>query len=562
MADTRKYVQNQATTIAGSGATTGDTALTLTSFTQIDGTELTITDFGTKGYGTLEPGSGTNEEQISFTGVTQNANGTATLTGVYTVLTISPYTETSGLAQSHSGGVTFVISNTAGFYNTFANRLDDETIDGTWTFSTEAPFIPTETSSDTTQAASIGYVNAIAIQGVADASTTVKGASKLSAAPTSATDPIAVGDNDTRVPTQNENNALVGNNTDIAVGTGNKYVTQTGLQKAAEVYAATATGNDTYVVTLSPVPTSLTNGMLIRVKVDVGNTGAATLNPNSLGAITIKKAYDQDLVTGDIEANQIIDLVYNSTGPVFQMQSQTASPSVTVDIQTFTSSGTWTKPTGALKCLIEAWGGGGGSSGVATNEQSAGAGGGGYIYRWIDASTAGATETVTIGAAGAAGASGHNAGTAGGNTTFGSLLTATGGLAGPIAVSTGSAGAGADGGGTTLPFAGGAGSSGAVGGAAGYGGGAGGGVQNGAAGQNGGASLFGGPGGGGAGAITGGSGGASLYGGGAGGAGGSNAVGTAGTAPGGGAGGSASNAAGDRVGAAGSKGQVKVTTYM
>lgn len=96
MADTRKYVQNQATTIAGSGATTGDTALTLTSFTQIDGTELTITDFGTKGYGTLEPGSGTNEEQISFTGVTQNANGTATLTGVYTVLTISPILKLAG----------------------------------------------------------------------------------------------------------------------------------------------------------------------------------------------------------------------------------------------------------------------------------------------------------------------------------------------------------------------------------------------------------------------------------------------------------------------------------
>lgn len=56
-----------------------------------------------------------------------------------------------------------------------------------------------------------------------DASTTTKGILKTSVAPASATDPIAVGDNDGRVPTPGENDALVGTNG--TPGSGNKYVT-------------------------------------------------------------------------------------------------------------------------------------------------------------------------------------------------------------------------------------------------------------------------------------------------------------------------------------------------
>jgi hypothetical protein len=178
---------------------------------------------------------------------------------------------------------------------------------------------PGITSGDLTKFATVQFVVDTAIAGAPDATETTKGITKLSVAAASPTNPIAVGDNDTRVPTQGENDALVGNNTDIAVGTGNKFVTQTGLQKASEVYAATATGNDTYVVTLSPVPTSLVNGMEIRVKVDVGNTGAATLNVNSLGALSIVTGVSTALATGDIVANQVCVLVYNSTGTVWQL---------------------------------------------------------------------------------------------------------------------------------------------------------------------------------------------------------------------------------------------------
>lgn len=58
---------------------------------------------------------------------------------------------------------------------------------------------------------------------IADASTTVKWPTKLSVAPVSAVNPIAVGDNDPRVPTQWENDALVGTNGTPSAS--NKFVT-------------------------------------------------------------------------------------------------------------------------------------------------------------------------------------------------------------------------------------------------------------------------------------------------------------------------------------------------
>src|SRR4051812_40516777 len=109
---TLNFVQVQPFTLAGSGVSSGATTLVLTSFTRIDGTLLTMANFGDKGYGTIAPGAGEAETSITFTGVTQNSNGTATLTGVKDALTVKPYTESSGVAQTYAGGTTFVISNT------------------------------------------------------------------------------------------------------------------------------------------------------------------------------------------------------------------------------------------------------------------------------------------------------------------------------------------------------------------------------------------------------------------------------------------------------------------
>jgi microcystin-dependent protein len=71
------------------------------------------------------------------------------------------------------------------------------------------------------------YVDAVAIAGAPNASSTVKGISKLSIDPVSGTNPISVGDNDTRVPTQGENDALVG--TSGTPSSSNPFVTALGI---------------------------------------------------------------------------------------------------------------------------------------------------------------------------------------------------------------------------------------------------------------------------------------------------------------------------------------------
>lgn len=59
--------------------------------------------------------------------------------------------------------------------------------------------------------------------------------------------------------------------------------------------------------------------MLVVFKATTINSAAATLNVNGLGAIAITKFKDQALEDGDIEAGQLVVVVYNSTGPRFEM---------------------------------------------------------------------------------------------------------------------------------------------------------------------------------------------------------------------------------------------------
>lgn len=81
--------------------------------------------------------------------------------------------------------------------------------------------------------------------------------------------------------------------------------------------------------------------------------------------------------------------------------------------------------------IVGAGGGGGGAQGTGAGQQSAGAGGGGGGYAEGILQPPGTPTTVTVGAAGAGAAPGLIAGGAGGQTTFGALLTANGGAGGP-----------------------------------------------------------------------------------------------------------------------------------
>lgn len=110
---------------------------------------------------------------------------------------------------------------------------------------------------------------------------------------------------------------------------------------------------------------------------------------------------------------------------------------VGANLQEFTSSGTWTKPSSAQFVMVELWGAGGGGgsgySGGSGNSRQGGKGGAGgtYVQKIFLASALSSTETVTIGAGGTGGISISGdygqPGTNGGDSTFGSLLTAWGG---------------------------------------------------------------------------------------------------------------------------------------
>lgn len=120
--------------LAGAGAIAGATSIILKSFKSIDGVNLAMSDFGSIGYLTMEPGNNTLEEQVSFTSLTQNSNGTCTLGGIKSVLFLTPYTATSGLSKTHAGSTTVVVTNTSGYYNEFTIKQNDEAVTGQWTF--------------------------------------------------------------------------------------------------------------------------------------------------------------------------------------------------------------------------------------------------------------------------------------------------------------------------------------------------------------------------------------------------------------------------------------------
>lgn len=149
-----------------------DTSINLASFKEpVSNVPYTMTYIGSSvAYATLDPQTLTKSEFVSFTGITQNSDGTARLTGVTRGLSRTPGTggcvASTTLAQSHSGQSFLVLSNSPCFYSEFAVLKNDQTITGDW----QGP-APANTSSFVTRS----YVDGKVFSGIGGASETATG---------------------------------------------------------------------------------------------------------------------------------------------------------------------------------------------------------------------------------------------------------------------------------------------------------------------------------------------------------------------------------------------------
>jgi hypothetical protein len=302
---TKRFETSLASALSEAG-----TSFTLESATDEDGNALS----GLYGL-TVDVGSADVEDMIV------TISGTTATIVFRGIDADNPVTEVSANKNPHRRGAPVVITD----YPILAylrNILNAET---GYELPSHLKYASNSSFTDNEELVSKRYADALAIAGAPDGSTTVKGLfeeatqaeidADTAAGGTSARlainpSTLATSKYGTRLPSADQKSALASTTTPDA---NNKYVSQKDFQKAAEVYAASSAGSDTYAVTLSPAPSAYTTGMMVRFKADVANTGAATLNVNGLGAVAIKLQNGDDPSDGDIPANSYPEVIYNGT---------------------------------------------------------------------------------------------------------------------------------------------------------------------------------------------------------------------------------------------------------
>ena len=102
------------------------------------------------------------------------------------------------------------------------------------------------------------------------------------------------------------------------------YITQTQSQNQSNSYAADTGAANAYAITLSPAPSAYIAGQFFKVKIANANTGASTLNVNSLGAINIVHVDGAALGANDLIAGMLALLIYDGTH--FQLLNPSTYP--------------------------------------------------------------------------------------------------------------------------------------------------------------------------------------------------------------------------------------------
>lgn len=415
-------VNGQNYSLYAGGISSSATSITVTSLVYpATSTPIRTADIGTRMYATLEPGNTTRQEVVSFTGITQNADGTATLTGVTRgLLPYYPYTADSTLRKQHPGGSILVLGNPAQLYNDI-----------------------------------ITYINDAIFAGAADASTIIKGLVELATQAETAAGTATGGSGPLAVPnstaTSTWNSAALAASRVVVSDTNGKIAdgfiaTSTILTAANGLFGAFGSGADGDVTISSP--TTLTRDMYynnlvitdvlttgnyrVFVKGTVSGAGTIQVNPGTTGYFTYVAGSDGGAHAAVGTAGTSSSFAMGSSSPAGTGsggQSGNGNPGFSsggaggaawprevgnVAFNTITGMA-YASSTGTHRLITTsggAAGGGGGGDTGANNGGSGGAGGssGGTVFLaakyW--------TGTFTIKALGGAGVAGNN-GTNGGS---------------------------------------------------------------------------------------------------------------------------------------------------
>ena len=106
------------------------------------------------------------------------------------------------------------------------------------------------------------------------------------------------------------------------------------IQEGDWIYSVSSDITDTYTANLTPALIAYTIGMKVRIKFTTANTGACSLNLNSLGAKNIKTRAGNDPADGDIAAGGIIELTYDGTNFILPANKATTSEQGIVEMAT------------------------------------------------------------------------------------------------------------------------------------------------------------------------------------------------------------------------------------
>lgn len=239
-----------------------------------------------------------------------------------------------------------------------------------------------------------------------------------------------------------------------------QYVNDATFDGAGVVQASESSSGFVELATGVEAASSTSSGSAARLALPAA---ISTSTPPASGHVVPVTGNDGNIDQGFIPSTISQDMTFTGTNS-FSTGTTTFATSTTFvgsfpaygigkNIQVFTSSGTFTKPSGVDKVRVQVVGGGGdgGSCNAAggSGEGGGGGGGGGYAMEYVDISAT-STITVTVGAG--------STGSGGGTSSFSSFLSATGGADG---AGTGAAGAGGVGSGGDINVGGNAGNPGA-----------------------------------------------------------------------------------------------------